>query len=101
MSQLVTRFPDADGHRRWALDQAARELLLAQSSDWAFIINMGTMVDYAVRRTKEHLLAFRRLRDELRAKTIDRASLQELEARHNLFPDFDYRSYREEKSSLP
>jgi 1,4-alpha-glucan branching enzyme len=99
MIALANDFPNATGIIRRALNQAGRELMLAQSSDWAFIINMGTMVDYAVRRTKEHLLAFRRLRDELRAKTVDRAYLQELEARHNLFPDFDYRSYRDKKSS--
>jgi 1,4-alpha-glucan branching enzyme len=29
-----------------------RELLLAQSSDWAFIMRTGTMVPYAVRRTR-------------------------------------------------
>ena len=39
-----------------ALNQAARELLLAQSSDWAFIMKTGTMVEYAVKRTKDHIL---------------------------------------------
>jgi len=39
-----------------ALNQAARELLLAQSSDWAFIMRTGTMVPYAVRRTRSHLI---------------------------------------------
>ena len=47
MSALVQRFHDASGLPRWALDQAARELLLAQSSDWAFIMKTGTSVDYA------------------------------------------------------
>ena len=32
------------------LAQAARELLLAQSSDWQFIISTGAVADYAVRR---------------------------------------------------
>ncbi len=35
-----------------ALNQAARELMLAQSSDWAFIMKTGTVVEYAVRRTQ-------------------------------------------------
>ena len=38
-----------------ALDQAARELLLAQSSDWAFIVTNATSVPYAVKRVREHL----------------------------------------------
>ena len=56
---------------RRALNQAARELLLAQSSDWAFIMKTGTMVEYAIRRTKEHVLRFTRLHDQIRAGQID------------------------------
>ena len=51
-------FPDAVHLQRRALNQAARELLLAQSSDWAFIMKTGTMVDYAVRRTREQPAPF-------------------------------------------
>ena len=36
------------------LEQAARELLLAQSSDWQFIISTGAAGDYATRRFTEH-----------------------------------------------
>jgi 1,4-alpha-glucan branching enzyme len=36
------------------LAQAARELLLAQSSDWQFIISTGAAADYAERRFTEH-----------------------------------------------
>ena len=68
-----------------------RELLLAQSSDWAFIMKTGTMVEYAIRRTKEHVLRFTRLHDQLRAGTIDRDWLAHVEARDNLFPEIDYR----------
>ena len=78
---------------RRALDQAARELLLAQSSDWAFIMKTGTMVDYAIRRTKEHLLRFTRLHDQVRSRSIDPGWLGHIEARDNLFPEIDYRVY--------
>ncbi|MGE0554413.1 MAG: 1,4-alpha-glucan branching protein domain-containing protein [Gemmatimonadales bacterium] len=47
--------------RRAVLAQAARELLLAQSSDWQFIISSGTAVDYASRRFAEHVDNCRRL----------------------------------------
>ena len=80
--------------QRRALNQAARELLLAQSSDWAFIMKTGTMVDYAVRRTKEHVLRFLRLHDQLRGGQIDEGWLSRVEARNNLFPEIDYRVYR-------
>ena len=44
------------GHerRRLVLGQAARSLLLAQSSDWQFIISTGAATDYAERRFVEH-----------------------------------------------
>ena len=77
-----------------ALNQAARELLLAQSSDWAFILKTGTMVDYAVRRTCEHLLRFTRLYDQLKGHGIDEGWLTGVESKDNLFPEMDYRVYR-------
>src|SRR5262249_25501015 len=55
MVELPRQFPHADGLLRRALNQAARELLLAQSSDWAFIMKTGTMVEYAVQRTQVHV----------------------------------------------
>jgi 1,4-alpha-glucan branching enzyme len=39
---------------RPVLAQAAREVLLAQSSDWQFIISTGAAADYAEKRFKEH-----------------------------------------------
>jgi 1,4-alpha-glucan branching enzyme len=48
-----------------ALAQAARELLLVQSSDWQFIISTGAVADYAVRRFNEHADACDRLFTEI------------------------------------
>jgi 1,4-alpha-glucan branching enzyme len=39
---------------RPVLAQAARELLLAQSSDWQFIISTGAAADYADQRFRQH-----------------------------------------------
>ncbi|HLB53489.1 MAG TPA: 1,4-alpha-glucan branching protein domain-containing protein, partial [Gemmatimonadales bacterium] len=36
------------------LTQAARELLLLQSSDWQFILSTGAAADYAARRFQDH-----------------------------------------------
>ncbi len=93
MIALARDFPDANTLRRRALNQAARELLLAQASDWAFIMKTGTMVDYAVRRTKEHLLRFRRLHDQIRSDQIDVDWLAYVEGKNNLFRELDYRVY--------
>jgi len=94
MVALARDFPDAAPLQTRLLNQAARELLLAQSSDWAFIMRSGTMVDYAVRRTKEHLARFADLEAQLRGGRIDEGALAKLEARDNVFPELDYRLYR-------
>ena len=93
MVELAQRFPDAEGLVRRALDQAARELLLAQSSDWAFIMKTGTMVMYAERRVNEHVLRFNRLYEDLKEGRVDEGWLRDVESRDNIFPDIDYRLY--------
>jgi len=94
MVALARRFRDgATPLERRALDQAARELLLAQSSDWAFIMKTGTTVSYAARRTHEAVVRFHRLHDDLLAGKVDEPYLRALEQKDNLFPDLDYRIY--------
>ncbi len=78
--------PAPAGPRRRALTQALRELLLAQASDWAFMLARRTAVPYATRRTVEHLAACRRLCDAVTRQRIDEADVGGLEARHGLFP---------------
>ena len=74
-------------------NQAARELLLAQSSDWAFIMKTGSHLEYAVKRTQDHVLRFTRLYDDIRANRIDEEWLRDIEYKDNLFPEIDYRAY--------
>ncbi|MDD5155834.1 MAG: DUF1957 domain-containing protein [Candidatus Omnitrophica bacterium] len=94
MTELAKNFPDTNGLRKRALNQALRELLLAQSSDWAFIMGTGTHVSYAVKRTKDHLLNFLRLYEDIKADSIDELWLAGIESRDNLFPDIDYRTHQ-------
>ncbi|MGF1576766.1 MAG: glycoside hydrolase family 57 protein [Cyanophyceae cyanobacterium] len=77
-----------------ALNQAARELLLAQSSDWAFIMRTGTMVPYAIRRTKSHLMRFNHIYETLNEGKLDPEWLSKVEYMDNIFPGINYRSYR-------
>jgi len=94
MAELSTRFPHADGLLKRSLNQALRELLLAQSSDWAFIMGTGTHTSYAIKRTKDHLLRFTRLYEDICASAIDEAWLSDIEYKDNLFPDIDYRVHQ-------
>jgi 1,4-alpha-glucan branching enzyme len=93
MVELAHRFPSADALTTRALRQAARELMLAESSDWPFIMRTGTTVPYATRRFNEHILRFNRLYDDLRAGRVAEDWLADVERRDNVFPDLDYRLY--------
>ncbi len=94
MSGLVKKFPKADGLKARALKQAARELLLAQASDWPFILRAGTSPDYARRRVKDHLLRFIALHEQLTTTSVDEKWLAEIESRDNLFPDVDWNYWK-------
>lgn len=76
------------------LNQLARELLLAQSSDWAFQIYQGTTVQYAQKRFQSHIHRFNLLYDMLANMNINEDLLIEIETRDNIFAEIDYRIYR-------
>jgi 1,4-alpha-glucan branching enzyme len=96
-SPPLTPRPAESAVKGWLLDrglrQMARELLLAQSSDWAFLMKTGTATRYATKRTKDHILRFTRLYDQVRAERIDEAFLENCEWRDNLFPNLNWRHY--------
>ena len=77
-----------------ALNQLARELLLAQSSDWAFQIYQGTTVEYASRRFRSHIHRFDLLAKDLENGTVNAERLARIESRDNIFAEIDYRVYR-------
>lgn len=74
------------------LNRAARELLLAQSSDWAFIIKTGTAVEYARRRLVRHINRFDDLVGALEDGAVPPPEAQSGE-RDEIFPDLDFRVY--------
>ncbi|MBW2732722.1 MAG: DUF1957 domain-containing protein [Deltaproteobacteria bacterium] len=75
-----------------AAAQATRELLLAQASDWAFMMRADSAADYARRRVRQHLDQTNALCQDLEQGTIDVTRLEVLESRDNLFPDLDWRA---------
>lgn len=76
-----------------ALNQAMRSLLLAQSSDWPFILKSGTTVEYAKKRLTDHLARFNYLHDCIRKNRIDERYLTALEVMDDIFSDIDFRDY--------
>ncbi|MBA2664460.1 MAG: DUF1957 domain-containing protein [Bradymonadaceae bacterium] len=93
MTELADEFKDAEGLEERALRQTGRELLLAQSSDWPFIIKTGTTVAYAVQRIEEHIENIKTLAGQIRGHAIDEAFIAKLEAKNNIFPQLDWQSW--------
>ncbi|MDO8684523.1 MAG: DUF1957 domain-containing protein [Armatimonadota bacterium] len=95
MRRLAQEYGKRDDTAR-VLAQAARELLLLQSSDWQFNISSNTSVDYGHARIKEHYGSFKRLEamvgDVASGRTVteeDWDFLAYCEERDPLFPDID------------
>ncbi|MDR2905942.1 MAG: DUF1957 domain-containing protein [Helicobacteraceae bacterium] len=85
MQSLAARFSGTkDELIERLLNQMNREVLLAQASDWAFLITTGTAVEYATKRTKTHISNFLRLA-EMIDREIDEAYLAELEHKNSIF----------------
>ncbi|MBA7495040.1 1,4-alpha-glucan branching enzyme [subsurface metagenome] len=78
------------------LNQAARELLLLESSDWPFLITTWQARDYASNRFSEHLDSFRNLVDAVEQGRKDkefRKYLETIEEKDKVFPNIDFTIY--------
>ncbi|MGH9946967.1 MAG: 1,4-alpha-glucan branching protein domain-containing protein, partial [Pyrinomonadaceae bacterium] len=89
----------------------ARELLLAQSSDWAFQIYQGTTVEYSSRRFQSHIHRFDllyKMLDDLQKPAREQGRnqnaqvtlasdqldlLAEIESRDTIFEEIDFRIF--------
>jgi len=95
MEALVRANPGAAGRKADVLNQAARELLLLESSDWPFLVTTGQAKEYASQRFTEHVDRFEALADiaergdEITPEESD--MLTALAERDNPFPAIDYR----------
>jgi 1,4-alpha-glucan branching enzyme len=76
-----------------ALRQAGRELMLAQASDWPFIVTNGTTEEYARRRFNDHLNRCHYLLEGLEQRELDPNKLEALEYMDAIFPELDYRLF--------
>ena len=94
MTELANKFDAPTEIERRVLNQLARELLLAQSSDWAFQIYQGTTVQYSSNRFKAHIHRFNLLATSLESGNINEKLLVEIENRDNIFAEIDYRIYK-------
>jgi 1,4-alpha-glucan branching enzyme len=90
LQHIVDQWAGTSTRADRALRQAARELLLAQSSDWAFIVTTDTAVQYAEQRTRQHLANLDALVATIEANEEDGENLDALvaalEDRSPIFP---------------
>jgi 1,4-alpha-glucan branching enzyme len=75
------------------LNQMARELFLAQSSDWAFLMTTKTALEYAVKRTKEHIYNFMRLNEMLESGNPDERYLNKIFSKNSIFQEIDFKIF--------
>ncbi len=80
-----------DANLRGVLNQAARELLLLESSDWPFLVTTGQARQYAIQRFSSHLERFNDLVRGVARGQPDGELAAALWEKDRLFPDIDYR----------
>jgi 1,4-alpha-glucan branching enzyme len=100
MRKLVQQFAnESDPLKVEVLNQALRELLLLQSSDWPFLVTTFQAKDYAVERFEKHVEFFNELCEMVETGKIDREKLAASQSVDNPFPNLDYRWFN--NNSLP
>jgi len=88
---LADKFDDPSEDEEAVLDQAAREALLLQSSDWPFLVTTGQAREYAIRRFTRHVERFEALAESLEKDHPDRQLADELYEVDKIFPGIDFR----------
>ncbi|MCL2191063.1 MAG: DUF1957 domain-containing protein [Treponema sp.] len=94
MVELAERFSGDSWVRERALNQAARELLLAQSSDWTAMMNRQESSGFARPRIEAALRNFTTIYDAMSSNHISTEWLTDLENQRGVFPGINYRVFR-------
>jgi len=96
MVELATAFPSTEAEQERVLNQAARELLLAQTSDWPALLSAGIEQDAGAPRWRTYLMRFEQLAAMARQEQLnhgDRFLLEQLEELDGPFPTLNYRVF--------
>ena len=93
MTVLAGQHQKAEGLMERALNQALRELLIAQASDWPFMMKMGSAAQFAEAKFREHIGNFFTLSRDISLGNIREATLESLEKKTGIFRDIDFRTY--------
>lgn len=96
MVELATAFPSAEAEQERVLTQAARELMLAQTSDWPALLSAGLADDERAPRWRTYLSRFAQLAEMARHERLghgDLFLLEQLEELDGPFASLNYRMF--------
>jgi 1,4-alpha-glucan branching enzyme len=94
MTAAAKQYTSPNPGKERILNQMARELLLAQSSDWAFMMKTGAFSEYAKKRTVTHLERFYLLKNYLDKGFINYEVIEDIERKDNIFPEINYSTFQ-------
>lgn len=101
MDKLANLGHQNDPLRQRLINQAMRELLVAQSCDWPILLSAGQHVKDATKNVRSRLVAFHRLFDNFRESQVDVNIVSMYESRCSIFADIDYRLCCNKKERTP
>ena len=94
MIELADRFSRNSSLKERALNQAAREILLAMASDWPAFLYRQEGTEYARHQIEDALRNFTTIYEALGSNYISTEWLTNLECRHEIFPNINYRVFK-------
>jgi len=94
MVELADRFTEDSSLKERALNQAAREILLAQASEWPAMLYREESAEYAKNQIEIALQNFTTIYESLGRSHISAEWLTSLERRHHIFSNINYRVFR-------
>ncbi len=97
MIELAESFPDETGLNERALNQAAREILLIQASDWPKMMSSHKHADFARQQIESSLRNFTTIYEALGSSYASPEWLTVLEKKNNIFPSINYRIFRKKR----
>lgn len=97
MIDLAQRFTEDSGLKARALNLAAKEILLAQSSDWPSMLQNKNYPDIAKEAFSQNISSFATVFESLGSNNTSTEWLTNTEKAHQIFPWINYRIFSKKK----